>query len=79
MGWGVVTRYLVLLALFGSGCSQTPECDTGPYYRCAGGVVYQGGCWRQDSPTARCAKGCAVEGSYESIGDYALDNTNGRA
>ena len=68
LGRVVVMRCLVLLALLGSGCNgQPPGCDTGPYYRCAGGVVYEGECGGQGSPAAQCAKGCAVEDSYESI------------
>jgi hypothetical protein len=60
-------RYVVLLALLDIGCGQTVECDTAPYRRCAGGVVFEGGCGGPDSPVAQCAKGCAVEGMYAGL------------
>jgi hypothetical protein len=58
---------LVLLTFLCVCCGRTTECDTAPYYRCAGGIVFEGGCGGSDSVVAQCAKGCAVDGMYAGL------------
>jgi hypothetical protein len=63
-------RNLALLTLVAVGCSSpspqsaVPACDTAPFFHCAAGTVFHGGCGGPESPVGQCARGCAVEGQY---------------
>jgi hypothetical protein len=53
---------LFVSAISVCACWSQQKCDTVPYNRCAGGVLFAGGCGAADAVVGHCARGCKEEG-----------------